>query len=587
MCSAERTTGAPLIRLDGAGWGFAGPVGFDGHQAALTAWHPGEVANAIAAAEAAAAAGLHLVGFISYEAASAINPILPAKAPLPGLPLAWFASFREVAAIPCASDTCPPLPLSPAQTLTEYRRDARKVLDYISAGDCYQINLTFPLTGQTASPPLSLYCGMIKSQPPPYAAYIDTGEFAILSLSPELFFRRHQEEIETRPMKGTALRGRFPAEDRLLADRLKESPKERAENLMIVDLLRNDLGMVAEIGTVRVPELFTLESYPTVHQMTSTISAGVKPERSLAELLAALFPCGSVTGAPKRRSMEIIAELENRPRGVYCGAIGYLAPGGKTTFSVAIRTLLADHVKQQTILGVGSGITADSSHADEYRECLAKGAFASTPLPAVGLIESLRLENGTYPRRERHLHRLTWSAGRLGMPCDRGEAERLLDTESRKPGIRKVRLHLDRTGTLSVGSAPLQDEPSPLLLALDNDHPAEPDDLLLFLKTDCRERYEAARARHPDVDEVLLLNSRGELTEGSYNSLVLKINGEMITPPLASGLLPGILREELLERGELAERVLYPADLWQAEEIWLINSVRGRRRGKMTGGYPC
>lgn len=583
--TAAEPSPVPIIRLDGDGWGLAHPVVLEGHHATLSAWEPVEVAGVIAEAEEASGQGYHVAGFISYEAAQALNPILPSNPPLPFLPLAWFALYRDALPtepLPAASGN---LPLQPALEPGRYRTAVERVLDYIAAGDCYQVNLTFPLTGQSIGKALlPHYLRMLRSQRSRYSAFIDAGPFSLLSLSPELFFRRDDASIRMRPMKGTTVRGRFPAEDRLLAERLRLSPKEQAENVMIVDMLRNDLGKVAEIGTVQVPELFALESYPTVHQMTSTVAARLRPGLSLAELLAALFPCGSVTGAPKRRSMEIIAELEGHPRGVYCGAIGYLPPGsGTAVFSVAIRTLLADHARRQLSLGVGSGVTADSSPDAEYRECLAKGAFMTNPPPNVGLIESLRLEQGAYPLLERHMNRLAWSAGRLGIPCDLTEARRLLERASAPSGTHKVRLHLDHSGGLTVTSEPLESEPSPLSLAVDADHPVDPRDLLLYLKTDRRERYFKARARHSHYDEVLLVNSRGELTEGSYNSLVVEIAGEKFTPPLASGLLPGIFRESLLENGEVAERVLYPADLKAADEIWLVNAVRGWRRGTLSG----
>lgn len=574
----------PRIRLDGKGWGLAAPAILDRHVATLAAWEPADVSRVLVEAEQAAADGLHAVGFISYEAAHALNPSLPSLPSAPLLPLAWFAMFRNIipAEPPCCSSE--PLPLQPVPTGDSYSATVRKALEYIADGDCYQVNLTFPVSGGCGQPPHSLYGQLLRSQPPTYGVCIEAGPFSVLSLSPELFFSRSGEHIVTRPMKGTAVRGRYPAEDRLLMDTLRASDKERAENLMIVDLLRNDLGKAAITGSIDVPELFALESLPTVHQMTSAITARLRPGCSLLELMTALFPCGSVTGAPKRRAMEIITELEHAPRGVYCGAIGYLAPGGGATFSVAIRTLFLDHIAQTALLGVGSGITADSSPDAEFRECLAKGAFVTSPPPSVGVMESLRLEDSRYPLVERHLRRLAWSAGRLGIPFDRDEASRLLDREPRQCGIRKVRLHLAPSGALSIDSEPLAAEPDPIVVALDTGCPVDPDDLLLYLKTDRRERYREARARHPEADEVLLVNSRGELTEGSYNSVVLEIAGELLTPQLASGLLPGVFRESLLECGEIREAVLYPADLDRAEGIWLINAVRGWRRGLLNTG---
>lgn len=569
----------PRIRLDGNGWGIEGPIVLDSHHSTLAAWEPGDLHRVIAEAEQAAAKGFHVVGFLSYEAANALNPSLPSMPPLPFLPLAWFAMFRGT--LPAK----PPLPISkqvklePGTGVNAYYQAMQRALAYIAAGDCYQVNLTFPLSGRFDGSPKHLYNRLLHTQRPSYGACIDAGPFSILSLSPELFFRRRNDSIETRPMKGTAVRGRFPAEDIMLAELLRKNPKEQAENLMIVDLLRNDLGMVAETGSVQVPHLFAVESLPTVHQMTSTVTGRLRRDRSLLELLTALFPCGSVTGAPKRRSMEIIAGLENRPRGIYCGAIGYLHPGGISTFSVAIRTMLIDRISRSALLGVGSGITSDSKPDAEYRECLAKGAFITMPPAAAGLIESLRLEDNRYPLLERHLQRLAWSAGRLGIPCDTVEARRLLEKVRTFNGTRKVRLHLDPEGSFSVTSVQLAEERRPLALAVDSNHPVDPQELLLYLKTDRRERYDAARSRHPDADEVLLVNCRGELTEGSYNSIVLEIDGKMLTPPLSSGLLPGIFREELLADGTIEEKILYPSDLQRAENIWLINAVRGWRQG--------
>lgn len=571
----------PFVRLDGNGWGVSGPRTFSGHVSTLIALYPDDLPEVITLAERASADGLHVVGFISYEAAAALNPDLPSLHHLPDLPLAWFALFKDCVAPVRSHGASKLLPLQPIVGYRDYLSKARRSQDYIAAGDCYQVNLTFPLSCRYADTPTSLYARLLRSQPATYSIFIDAGPFSVLSLSPELFFRRTEESIVTRPMKGTAHRGRFPEEDRLRAEELKNSPKERAENLMIVDLLRNDLGMVAETGTVRVPELFSIETMPTVHQMTSTVTARLEASRSLLEIMAALFPCGSVTGAPKRRAMEIIAALEGRPRGIYCGAIGYLSPGGTATFSVAIRTLLLDHSTKTATLGIGSGITTDSAPEQEFRECLAKAGFATGHAQVPGLIESLRLENNRYPLLERHLTRLDWSAKRLGIPSDMDNVRQLLETESLYNGILKVRLHLSPDGEMSIVSSPLEEEGLTLAVSVDTDYPVDPDDILLYIKTDRRAIYEAARARHPHSDEVLLVNNRGELTEGSYNSLVLEIEGEKLTPPLTSGLLPGIFRESMLDEGKIREKVLYPSDLRRADAIWLINAVRGWRCGTL------
>jgi len=573
----------PQIRLDGAvGGDFPASYCFSGYVETLTAHLPGEVQPLLAQVEAAANQGFHAVGFLAYEAAAAINPVLPALPPLPGLPLAWFALFRERHAVAGESGAVGAISqgLNPTMGLQDYTAAVAGVRQLIAAGECYQLNYTFPLSGAAATAVLPLYRQLLAAQRPSFGALLDTGRFAILSASPELHFTRRGQEIITRPMKGTAPRGRFPAEDAALVERLRQSPKEQAENLMIVDLLRNDLGMVAETGSVQVQELFAQETYPTLHQLTSTVRATLRAEVGLTELLAALFPCGSVTGAPKRRAMEHIARLERAPRGVYCGAIGHVGPG-EATFSVAIRTLLLDRQTGTASLGVGSGITWDADPAAEYAECLTKGKFLETS-PALGLIESLRLENGRYHRLERHLSRMAWSAGRLGHPFTRAAAEKvLLAHAAAVAGTRKVRLLLAPTGALSIESQALpEDEGRPLLLAMAREV-VDPADPLLYLKTDQREHFARARRERPDADEVLYCNRHGELTEGSYHSLVLRLGGRLVTPPLTAGLLPGVMREELLATGEISEQSLSLKHLASAEEIWLVNSVRGWRRAVM------
>jgi para-aminobenzoate synthetase/4-amino-4-deoxychorismate lyase len=530
--------------------------------------------------EAAAGKGMHAVGFLSYEAASAINPSLPPLPQVPGLPLACFGLFRERHQVPWEAGENPNIAtqLKPNLGEQEYAKAVEKVRQLIAAGECYQLNLTFSLTGTDNFAALPLYRQMLAAQRPSFGALLDFGRFSILSASPELFFARRGQEIVTRPMKGTAPRGRFPAEDLEQILRLCRSPKELAENLMIVDLLRNDLGMVAETGSVRVQNLFACETYPTLHQLTSTVRARLRSDVGLLQLLAALFPCGSITGAPKRRAMEHIASLETSPRGVYCGAIGHVGPE-EATFSVAIRTLHMDREAGTSTMGVGSAITWDADHVSEFAECLTKGQFLSNP-PQPDLIESLRLENGCYLRLERHLARLAWGAGRLGHPFDPVDAgNMLLGHAATVCNTSKVRLLLSPKGALSIESRPLPDNDSSLLRIAIAAERIDSSDPLIYLKTDQRDRFERARLEHPDADEVLFCNLQGELTEGTYHSLVLRLAGQLVTPPLASGVLPGVMREELLESGEITEMILMPEHLYAAEEIWLINSVRGWRRG--------
>jgi len=305
----------------------------------------------------------------------------------------WFAIFKERIEVhphPVSPPEGDGIELEPEISPQHYLKDVERIKEYIACGDAYQVNYTFGMNGFFQGNPLALY------RSGSFNAYIDAGRFSIISASPELFFSLKEGVIKTRPMKGTARRGRWLEEDESQINTLKASAKERAENLMIVDLLRNDLGIIAKTGSVRVESLFDVETYPTLHQMTSTVTARIKEGIGLPEILAALFPCGSVTGAPKRRSMELIQELEASPRGVYCGAIGYVAPGGEALFSVAIRTLLFDKERQQLHLGIGSGITSDSDGGDEYQECMTKAGFLSPRIEEFCLIESMLLENGSY-----------------------------------------------------------------------------------------------------------------------------------------------------------------------------------------------
>ena len=576
----------PVIILDSFGRsGFASSWRFGGYVKTVVAARHGEVVEVLEQVEQAAANGLYAAGFVAYEAASSLNPDLPSVQPAEGVPLVWFAIFRErysVAAGAGTTASAAEAALQPLKSLEEYSDDVDRIRNYIAAGDCYQVNHTFPLKGTLQGDPQELYSRIGEAQRAPFCAYLDMGRFKILSASPELFFSLKEGVITTRPMKGTARRGRWAGEDLAAIEQLRNDPKERAENLMIVDLLRNDLGIIAETGSVKADSLFEVETYPTVHQMTSTVSARLRPGTGLTDIFRAMFPCGSVTGAPKRRSMEIIARLEQAPRRVYCGAVGYVAPGGEALFSVAIRTLLFDAQTDSLTMGVGSAVTWDSEAAAEYAECLSKGAFIHQQKHDFRLIESLRLENGRYYLLERHLARLKASAEYFSFSCDLEQIRLIMSSNAAEmPALCKVRLLLAADGSVEISSELLPECADALRVAISaikiNSH-----DPMRYHKTTRRELLDSARTSCPDCDEALLLNEHGELTEGSYHTLVVKLDGEMVTPPLSSGLLPGVLREELLERDEIAERILCPADLERAEELWLINSVRGWRRAILT-----
>jgi para-aminobenzoate synthetase/4-amino-4-deoxychorismate lyase len=447
-----------------------------------------------------------------------------------------------------------------------------RIREWIAAGDSYQVNLTFPLRAKGfRGSARGLYSRLCRSQRSAYCAYLDFGAGAVVSASPELFFHRQAGELVLRPMKGTRPRGRWPQEDEALARELAESPKDRAENLMIVDLLRNDAGRVARFGSVRVEEMFAVERYPTVHQMTSTVRAEVGPEVTLTDLFRGLFPCGSITGAPKVRTSQLIAELEQGPRGVYTGAIGIVSPG-ESIFSVAIRTLCL-YPGGEAVLGVGGGITHDSVAAQEYQECLDKAAFISRPPPAA-LLETLRYEpDGGFLRLGRHLARMGWSASVFGVRFAAAQARARLEAmvAEMPPEPRRVRMTLDQAGRIEITHAAAPAWANPVRLRLLQRSVPSSDPRWYHKSTD-RSLYGVGGV---EGDEPLFLNERGELAETAIANLVLELDGELFTPALACGVLPGVLRAELLDQGVVRERVLTRADLARASRIWVINSLRG------------
>ncbi len=542
-----------------------------------------EVAPAFAALEAAVAAGCHAAGFVAYEAAHAFNPDLPIG-DLPQTPLLWFAIFAERREELVASPVPPSrLTLTPRTTTPDadgYAAAITAIHAAIADGETYQVNYTLRQRFPAPDDAAALFSALCQTQQAPFCAHIETGELAIVSASPELFFAREGETIVMRPMKGTAQRAAESSADCAVRSALAASPKERAENLMIVDLVRNDLSRLAVTGSVQVESLFDVETYPTVHQLTSTVSAQLAPATTTFQLFAALFPCGSVTGAPKRRTMEIIRDLEVAPRGIYCGAIGFVSPQ-ESVFSVAIRTVVIDHASGEAELGIGSGVTADSSCAAEYAESFAKSRFLDMDPTPFSLVESLRRqEQGGYFLLERHLQRLAASAEYFSFPWNRTAIlTELQQCDAELQGAHKVRLLLDKDGTVTLRVEHLLpvSRRSPLKMLLSPQR-VQRDDPFLFHKTTRRDLYNAERARFPGVDEVLFCNEDGEVTEGSIYNLVLRQGGRLLTPVLACGLLPGTLRGELLGQGILSEAVITVGDLRGAEGLWLINSVRGWRR---------
>ena len=557
----------------------------------LEARRPAEVPSVVDAAEAAAARGLWVAGMVTYEAAPGFDPALRVRArpeadPFAELPLAWFALFeaRQETTLPAPPDEPPPPPAgawAPSIDREAYDAAIERIHDHIAAGDSYQVNFTLRLRASVAGDPKGLYRDLCYAQRGAYSAYLDLGRYRVLSASPELFFRIDGGTIATKPMKGTAPRGRWLAEDEAIRARLRGSIKERAENAMIVDLLRNDLARVARVGSVRWSEVFEAERFETVWQLTSTVSAELRQGRSLRDVFGALFPSGSVTGAPKVRTMRLIADLEDSPRGAYCGTVGYLAPAGapgpRARFNVAIRTVVQDGGTGIAEYGVGGGITWDSRANAEYDEVVTKARVLADRRPAFRLLETLRFdpEDG-YRRLEEHLARLRASAAFFGFAEDEGTIRSALDREAgRFPGrVVRVRLLLDRRGHVETGSAPVSSPGEPVRLAIDRDHPVDPSDVFLFHKTTLRERYEDAAARHPDADDVILINDRGEVTETTIATLAVRLDDRWWTPPLAAGLLPGCERAALLDAGSIAERSIRIEDLEIADGLAVVSSVR-------------
>ncbi|GAB4198266.1 MAG: aminodeoxychorismate synthase component I [Roseiflexaceae bacterium] len=521
--------------------------------------------------------GLYAVGFLAYEAAPAFDPALEAH-PAEG-PLLWFGLYSHAEPFelppPPRAET---LDWQPAQSRAAYLQAIKRIKALIGAGDTYQVNYTTRLRAPFDGDAWALFLQLAHAQPSPYAAFIDTGDWALCSVSPELFFRLEGRALSARPMKGTAARGRTLAEDEARAAWLRSSEKNRAENVMIVDMMRNDLGRVARTGSVHVPELLTVERYPTVWQMTSTVMA--ETDAGLPSVLAALFPCASITGAPKARTMQIIRELEPTPRRVYTGCIGSYAPGRRAQFSVAIRTVLVDRAAGLAEYGVGGGIVWDSIGAEEYDECLLKARVLTTPRPSFALLETLLWQPGSgYALLDRHLARLADSARYFGVPLDPAVARRTLeDLAATLPHTgRRVRLLVSLDGTPRCEHTPLPPTPDrPVLLGL-APTPVDSANPLLYHKTTARQVYEAALAACPGCDDALLWNERGELTETCIGNLALRLDGALLTPPVDSGLLPGTLRAELLEQGLLCEQTLTLADLERCEELFVLNSVRGMR----------
>ncbi|MGQ7830554.1 aminodeoxychorismate synthase component I [Altererythrobacter sp. Z27] len=591
---------APFILLDDARAHGAAPAHlFENPRQVFVAQLAGDVAEALAAADAARQeSGGTLAGYIAYEAGLALEPKLAALADArsgAAGPLVWLGLFDDPQEIP-AADVPAWLaeraegeasigPMEPQLSTGGYAAAFDHLQEAIRAGDIYQVNLTYQLAGSYRGDPLALYAALRPAAEAGYGGLLFDGSHWLLSLSPELFVSLRGDEAKAKPMKGTRPRGATEEADRALVDELAGSVKDRAENLMIVDLMRNDLSRVAEAGSVRVDAPFTVESYPTVHQMVSTVRARLQPGKGAVDLVRAIFPCGSITGAPKIRAMELIGEVERDARGPYCGAIGRIDPNGDAAFNVAIRTLRLtpeENNRGRAVMGVGSAIVADSEAMAERRECEVKAGFLrrATPDQHVAdcdLIETMLFDpESGIDLLELHLERIKASAHELGFSFDRHAARNQIQAlcfnlETRS----KVRLLASRRGALALEAGPPPAPPEAPLCCIALPLPVDPRDWRLRHKTSDRGFYaEALAAAHGEgADEALLVHPDGFVTEGSFTSVFLERDGMLLTPPLQLGLLPGVLRRSLIEAGKAREAELTLDDL--ANGFLLGNAVRG------------
>jgi para-aminobenzoate synthetase/4-amino-4-deoxychorismate lyase len=569
----------------------------------LTADTPGEVGDVLREVDDATATGDWAFGYVSYEAAAGLDPSLPGGWTPGQPPLVWFGICGEPTRVePVTVGTGGPFRASawrPDWTDGQHADAVARVREHIAAGDTYQCNLTDRLRASVTGSTEALYGRLTLAQRGAYNAYLDLGEVVFASASPELFFEWVDDRIRTRPMKGTARRGRTTAEDEQLCRALTASSKERAENLMIVDLLRNDLARISVVGSVCVDELFALEPYPTVWQLASQVSARLRPGTGLLDIFRALFPCGSVTGAPKRRTMQLIRDLEPGPRGVYCGAVGLVAPPSapfRARFNVAIRTAVVDRRSGQAVYGAGGGITWGSTASRERAELWAKAAVLSYHAGEHQLIETLAFVPGQgegpdnpgpsssgpgssgLRNLDRHLARMAESAAWFGFRCDLPAVASAVHGAVRdRTAPARVRILLARDGRVDAECAPLPAPPDrPVRLVVDRE-PVDSADPWLHHKTTRREVYEVRARRHPEADDVVLINEQGEITETTIANLALRLDGRWWTPPTSCGCLPGVERARLVALGRMHERRLCVGDLHRAESIVLVSSLRGWR----------
>lgn len=584
-----RKSGGPFVLLEDARPG-AGPGRFFAEPLETIVAHAlSEVEPALARLRDGLARGLHAAGWMSYEAGIAFEPRLVQRAKRSGearFPLVWFGLFDApvrlaqdeiVAALP-DGDGAWLSPPRPRVTRAEYDAAFKRAQDYIVAGDIYQVNLSYRADLALQGDPLAAYARLREAGQGGWSGVVYDGAHWLLSTSPELFFRLSGRAIEARPMKGTAKRRADAAEDRAAALALRSDPKEVAENVMIVDLLRNDLSRLAKRGSVNVPELFAVETYPTLHTLTSTVRAELKDEYDAVDCLRALFPCGSITGAPKIRAMEIIGELERDQRGPYTGAIGWISPDGDAEFNVAIRTVgIADGRAE---VGLGSAVVFDSTADGEWAECVTKSAFATRGAPAFELLETMHLAPAGIPHLDRHLARLERSARAFQFEFDRSAVWDALNAEAAEaPCI--LRLALSAEGGVALQRRALPPRPAGAVDVAIAARTLSADDFRLHHKTSLRDFYDEPRVAS-GAFEVVFVDQDGFVAEGSFTNVFVPRDGVLVTPPQSRGVLPGILRQSLLESGGAVEGDIRVEDL--AGGFFIGNSARGLIEARLAQG---
>ena len=595
----------PFVLLDDARESGASDAQlFERPRRIFVARRPDQVDAALEAADRARReSGGTLAGYIGYEAGLAIEarlaPLAEKRSGTVG-PLVWLGLFDECRHIPAAEMPAwlaeragegPAVlgPLDPQVSIARYLEAFARLQEAIRAGDIYQANLTLPLAGPARGDPIAIYAAIRPAARAGYGGVVFDGSHWLLSFSPELFFSLRGRAAKVKPMKGTRPRGAEEAEDSRMKGELSESVKDKAENLMIVDLMRNDLSRVSEPGSVEVDRLFEIETYPTVHQMVSSVRAQLLPGMSAVDMLRALFPCGSITGAPKIRAMELIDEVERDARGPYCGSIGRIDANGDAAFNVAIRTIRltpGENQRGHAVLGVGGAIVADSDGMSEWRECMIKADFARRAAPGFDLIETMRFDPEVgVARLELHLERMKASAAALRFSFDRHETRNRIQAlcfQLEDPA--KLRLLLAKSGEIAIESGPLPPDDGAVAQCLPLPIPVDPGDWRLRHKTTDRQFYEEALAcaRMAGGSDAIFVREDGFVTESCIANLFVESEGGvLLTPPLAHGLLPGILRRALIEEGKAREAPLTLADL---ESGFLIgNALRGLRQASLTG----